>query len=88
MLIVLGHFLHGVPLVWVLDSFLSILNALDSWVKNVVEHWWYKCQLEHKNVFVWQLWSTVESSENLIWSEFVGVMIRVSLDSEGDLSAG
>ena len=85
--VIFAHGLLAIPLVWVFDAFLSIFNAFDSGVHHVEEHWWNERQLEHKDVLVRQLRSAVESSQNLVWSELVGVVVGMSLDAEGDLGA-
>ena len=64
-----------VPAVWVLHSIFGIFDRFDSWVHDMVEYWWANCESKNHDVLEGKGWSSVEPSENLIRSEFVGMMV-------------
>lgn len=54
---------------------LEVLKGIHSWVDDVEPKWWHAAQNEAVEVLEWVVWSIVKSSQYLVRSEGVGVMV-------------
>lgn len=78
------EFSHEIKAGLGLLAILEVLKCIHSWVHHVEPKWWNHAQHEAVKVLEWVIRGIVKSTKDLIWSEGVGVMVRVSLDSEKD----
>ena len=70
-----------------LFAILKILKGLNSWVYNIKPNWWDSTHHERVEVLEGVIWGVVKSTQDLIGSESVSVVIGVSLDSEQNWGA-
>jgi hypothetical protein len=63
------------------------LNRFNSWIHYHEIQWRYKWKLQHQYILIWHKWSIIKSSQYLVWSEWMCMMIRMSLYSEGQRRA-
>ena len=74
-----------VVIAYVFRWFLSeaeLTESIYSWVDHVVPEGWYETQNQTVEVLEWKVWSFIKSSNDLIWSESLIMVIGMSLDSE------
>ena len=68
-------------------AILEIRKSVHSWVYDIVPQWWHHTYHERVEVLEGVVWGVVESSQDLVGSESVSVVVRVSLDSEKNWGA-
>lgn len=71
-----------VPLVFIFDTILCISQRFDAWIHNHKKQRRHKRQIQHQNILVWHLGSSVKPTQDLEWTENVRMVVWVTLNTK------
>ena len=80
LLIVLCEFGEVIEAAIIFLSVLKIFESIHSWVDHVVPEWWAQTHDEAVQILEWMVGRIIKSSQNLVGSERMCVVVRMSLD--------
>jgi len=60
----------------------EFLNCFDSWIDAIKPNWREEAHNYGKHIFEWLMWCIIDPAQDLIGSEAMSVVVRMSLQSE------